>query len=142
MSDLWYHVGYISLLSAQPSIAWGPSLHVTNGFGENLSNVEGSAPSVYVANNNVVLVYQVTGALPNNLFVSYGVITQNQVIWQDQAGYANGYNPSVTLALPDSGHNILTEPLVVEAHQVDSGTGLLVYDFGALVSVAGQLQPR
>jgi hypothetical protein len=77
--------------------------------------VAGYAPSVYVAGGNVVLVYQVNGAQPNNLFVSFGQISGNQIVWQDQAGYANGYNPSATIALPNPYDN-LEGPLVVEVH--------------------------
>jgi hypothetical protein len=94
--------------------------------------VQGSLPTVSVANNLAIVVFEGTeGAL----WYSMGVVdtASSTIAWSDPIMYGNGYNPTVSLyGDGKSSYGIVSGRVVVEAHQVDPGLGNLVYSAGLL----------
>jgi hypothetical protein len=120
-STLYYHVGVLTL-GPSPSISWGPSLAV--------STTQGSAPTVSISNNVAVLVAQGSGG---TLWSSIGVVdtATSTIAWTTPSQYASGYNPTVSVY--GSGTDLLISGrALVEAHQLDNGTGPLVASVGVL----------
>lgn len=118
---LYYHVGVLTL-GPSPSISWGPSLQV--------GTAQGSVPTVSVANNVAVLVAEGSGGA---LWYSVGVVdtATSTIVWTAPAMYGSGYNPTVSV-YGDGTDLWIPGRVLVEAHQVDSSTGSLVYSAGVL----------
>jgi hypothetical protein len=121
-SALYYHVGVLAL-GPSPSISWGPSLPIGG-------TTPGFAPVVSIANNVAILVAQGSGG---TLWYSIGVvdIATSTIAWTAPSSYGNGYNPTVSV-YGDGTDLWIPGRVLVEAHQVDSGTGSLVYSVGVL----------
>ena len=121
-STLYYHVGVLTL-GPSPSISWGPSLAVS-------STTQGYAPTVSIANNVAVLVAQGSGG---TLWYSIGVVdtATSTIAWTAPSQYGSGYNPTVSV-YGDGTDLWISGRVLVEAHQVDNGTGSLVYSVGVL----------
>ena len=119
-SALYYHVGVVTL-STSPSITWGSSLQVS-------STIQGSAPTVSISNNVAVLVFQGSGG---TLLYSIGVVdpATSTVAWTEPSSYGSGYSPTVSVSGSGTG---LPQRVLVEAHQLDAGTGPLVYSVGVM----------
>jgi hypothetical protein len=124
LSALWYHVGTLTL-GASPSMSWGPALEINSGMNQ------GFAPTVSVANNLAVLVAQGSGG---TLWYAIGVVdpVASTIEWSDPIPYGTGYNPTVSVYGDGTTDFIGSGRVVVEAHQVDNGTGPLVYSAGIL----------
>jgi hypothetical protein len=120
-STLYYHVGILTL-SASPSITWGQSLQVS-------ATTQGSAPTVSISNNVAVLVFQGSGGA---LLYSTGVVdpTTSTIAWTEPVSYDSGYSPTISVSGDGTG---LPRRVLVEAHQVGTGTGSLVYSTGAMI---------
>jgi hypothetical protein len=123
-STLYYHVGVLTL-STSPTISWGPSLVVS-------ATTQGSAPSVSLAGNVAVLVFQQSDG---TLEYSIGVVdtATSSISWTTPSPYCDctGYSPAVSV-IGDGGGLLIPGRLLLEAHQVDDGTGPLVYSVGTL----------
>jgi len=124
LSALYYHVGVLTL-GPSPSISWGASLPFDS------SGVsQGYAPTVSVADNRVVLVAQGGGGA---LWYAIGVVDRatSTITWTAPIPYGSGYNPTVSVYGPQT-YSSIPGRVLVEAHQVDEGTGSLVYSVGVL----------
>ncbi len=124
LSTLYYHVGILTL-GASPSISWGPSLPFDS------SGVsQGYAPTVSIADNQVVLVAQGGGG---TLWYAIGAVNTatSTIAWTAPSTYGSGYNPTVSV-YGDGTDLWVPGRVLVEAHQVDEGTGSLVYSVGFL----------
>ncbi len=123
-SALWYHVGKLDL-GASPSLTWGPAVEFNGGA------TLGSAPTVSVANKLAVLVAQGSSGA---LWYSIGIVdtASSTIAWTDPVTYGTGYNPTVSLFGDGKTDYIGSGRVVVEAHQVDNGTGPLAYTAGVL----------
>jgi hypothetical protein len=123
-SALYYHVGVLTI-GPPPSISWGPSLPFDSS-GMSL----GSAPTVSIANNAAVLVSQGSGG---TLWYAIGAVdtATSTIAWTAPIPYGSGYNPTVSVY--GGGTDLwIRGRVLVEAHQVDAGTGSLVYSVGVL----------
>ena len=129
-SDLWYHVGQLSAGKSTPSVSL---------MGSHFTGLQGYAPSVTVAGNLVILAVQgsTSQGTGGGLLYSVGQVQVDistgeptgEISWSHLIHYDDGYNPSVSLAQwYDGGANWV----VIEAHQVDGGTGPLRYRIGVL----------
>jgi hypothetical protein len=123
-SALYYHVGVLTI-GPPPSISWGPSLPFDSS-GMSL----GSAPTVSIANNVAVLVSQGSGG---TLWYAVGAVdtATSTIAWTAPIPYGSGYNPTVSV-YGDGTDLWIRGRVLVEAHQVDAGTGSLVYSVGVL----------
>jgi hypothetical protein len=123
-SALYYHVGVLTI-GPSPSITWGPSLPFDSS-GKTL----GSVPTVSIANNVAVLVSQGSGG---TLWYSIGAVdtATSTIAWTAPISYGSGYNPTVSV-YGDGTDLWIRGRVLVEAHQVDDGTGSLVYSVGVL----------
>ena len=132
-SALWYHVGMLTL-GASPSMSWGPALEINGGL-----NI-GYAPTVSVANNLAILVAQGGGG---TLWYAIGVVdtATSTIDWTAPISYGTGYNPTVSVYGNGTQDYIGSGRIVVEAHQVDSGTGPLSYNTGVLKNGTGGSAP-
>jgi hypothetical protein len=92
---------------------------------------EGYAPTVSVANNVAVLVAQGTAG---TLWYAVGTVdpSTSTIAWTAPVFYSAGYNPTVSVYGDGKTDFIGSGRVVVEAHQVDSGTGPLAYSTGVL----------
>jgi hypothetical protein len=129
-SELWYHVGQIAAGRDTPSVVMQPA---------EKTGLQGSAPSVTVFDNVVVLAVQSSG--PDSvLSYSIGVVQVDAntgvptgIKWGPLTQYDHGYNPSVSLEVNDlSYHQQYNSWVLVEAHQAHSGTGELLYKIGTM----------
>jgi len=133
-SALYYKVGVLTL-GPSPSISWGASLEINGGLNQ------GYVPTVTVANNLAVLVAQGTSGA---LWYAIGVVdTATYTInWTDPIPYGGGgYNPTVSEFGDGTASYIGKGRVVVEAHQLDSSTGPLVYSVGVLKNGVGGSAP-
>jgi hypothetical protein len=127
-SELWYHVGQIAAGSDTASVVMQPARK---------AGLQGSAPSVTVFNNIVVLAVQSSDGV---LSYSIGVVQLDTnsgvptgIKWGHLTQYDNGYNPSVSLEVNDLSYDQeYNSWVLVEAHQGHSGTGLLLYKIGTM----------
>jgi hypothetical protein len=133
-SALWYKVGVLTQ-GPSPSISWGPTLEINGGLNQ------GYVPTVSVANNLAVLVAQgAAGAL----WYAIGAVdtATSTITWTDPIPYAGGgYNPTVSVWGDGTTSYIGKGRVVVEAHQMDSGAGPLLYSVGVLKNGAGGSAP-
>jgi hypothetical protein len=123
-SVLYYHVGVLTL-GPSPSISWGPSLPFDSS-----GMTQGYAPTVSIANNVAVLVSQGSGG---TLWYAVGAVdtAMSTIAWTAPIPYGSGYNPTVSVY--GGGTDLwIRGRVLVEAHQVDAGTGSLVYSVGVL----------
>lgn len=106
-------------------MSWGPPLEINSGMNQ------GYAPTVSVANNLAVLVAQGSGG---TLWYAIGEVdtASNTISWTDPIQYGTGYNPTVSVYGDGTTDYIGSGRIVVEAHQVDNGTGSLAYSTGVL----------
>lgn len=119
VSALWYKVGVLTL-GPSPSISWGPTLEINGGLNP------GYVPTVSVANKLAVLVAEGSGG---TLWYAVGDVdtATSTINWTEPIPYGGtGYNPTVSV-FGDGSDDISPGRAVVEAHQMDSGTGPLVY---------------
>ena len=131
-SALWYHVGTLTL-GASPSMSWGPALEMNGGMNQ------GYAPTVSVANNLAVIVAQGTGG---TLWYAIGVVdtVTSTINWTDPVPYGTGYNPTISV-FGDGTDLFIKGRVVVEAHQMDSSAGPLLYSAGVLKNGTGGTPP-
>lgn len=132
-SALYYKVGVLTV-DPSPSISWGPTTLVNMGMDV------GSMPTVSVAGNFAVLVAQ--GA-PGALWYAIGKVdlATSTIDWSDANPYGGGgYNPTVSVWETSSISDIRGR-VVVEAHQLDSLGGTLVYNTGLLKDGTGGTPP-
>jgi hypothetical protein len=133
-SALWYQVGVLTQ-GPSPSIKWGATQEINGGINQ------GSVPTVSISNNVAVLVAQGT---PGALWYAIGVVdTATYTInWTDPISYGGGgYNPTVSLWGKGLSSGVGKGRVVVEAHQMDAGTGSLVYTVGLLKNGSGGSAP-
>jgi hypothetical protein len=132
-SALWYHVGTLKL-GASPSMSWGPALEINGGMNQ------GYAPTVSVANNLAVLVAD--GTLGTLWYAIGEVDTATSTIdWTEPIPYGGtGYNPTVSV-FGDGTDLFIKGRVVVEAHQMDNGTGPLLYSTGVSKNGMGGTPP-
>jgi hypothetical protein len=133
-STLWYQVGVLTQ-GPSPSIVWGPTTMVNSGLNQ------GSVPTVSVANNFAVLVAQGT---PGALWYALGTVdtATSTINWSDPIPYAGGgFNPTVSVFGDGTTSYIGKGRVVVEAHQMDSGAGPLMYTVGLLKNGTGGSAP-
>ncbi len=132
-SALWYKVGKLTQ-GPSPSISWGPTLEINSGLNQ------GYVPTVSVADNVAVLVAQGTSGA---LWYAIGVVdtATSTITWTDPISYGGGgYNPTVSV-WGDGVSGLGKGRAVVEAHQMDSGAGPLVYNVGLLKNGTGGTAP-
>jgi hypothetical protein len=138
-SALDYTVGALAL-GHSPSITWGMTTPITESTSNGgVTPIQGSLPTVSVANNFVVLVFEGTdGAL---MYLTGAVDTTSSTItWNAPVMYDIGYNPTVSVFGDGTTTFGILEPwVVVEAHQVASGPGPLLNAGVSLVSNTGFL---
>jgi hypothetical protein len=129
-SALYYKVGVLTQGSS-PSISWGPTAEINGGLNQ------GYLPTVSVADNVAVLVAQGTAGA---LWYAIGVVDRAtySITWTDPISYGGGgYNPTVSVWGDGTTGFVGKGRVVVEAHQLDSGAGTLVYSVGILKNGAG-----
>ncbi len=132
-SALWYKVGVLTgqgMLGAAPTISWGPTTEITGNGGV----TQGLKPTVTVANNLALLVAE-SAAGDGTLWYSFGMVdtTTSTIAWSDPVTYGDGFNPTVSLYGDGiSAGGLGKGRVALEAHQVDSSPGSLVYSAGFL----------
>jgi len=135
-SALWYKVGVLTgqgKLGAAPSIIWGPT---TEMMGSNGGATQGVIPTVSVANNLAIVVYE-SSESDGVLWYSLGEVdtATSTIAWGDPIFYGFGFNPTVSIyGDGTSSYGLGAGHVVVEAHQTGTGT-----DIGALEYTAGLL---
>jgi hypothetical protein len=131
-SALSYQVGVVTA-GTPPSITWGPSTPILQSDG---AATEGNLPTVSVANNLAILVYE-SSASDGVLWYSLGNVdtATSAIAWGDPIFYGFGFNPTVSIYGDGSGfYGVGSGRVVVEAHQTGTGSdiGLLEYTAGLL----------
>jgi hypothetical protein len=137
-SNLDYTVGALAL-GHSPAITWGKTTAITESTGNGGATVQGALPTVSVANNFVVLVFEGTDGA---LMYSTGLVdtTTSTIAWNAPVMYGNGYDPTVSVFGDGTTTFGISEPwVVVEAHQVASGPAPLLNGGVSLVSNTGFL---
>lgn len=105
VSNLWYHVGTLSMSSTgTPSLSWGPSHEFDAGYAPSVSVCDGLAVEVHEGN-------------PGTLWYSMGTVSGDTISWGSSVQYDRGYMPSVALC---GGGEFASSYYLVEVHQAKS----------------------
>lgn len=131
-SALSYQVGVVTG-GTPPSITWGPSTPIVQSDG---TATQGNAPTVSVANNLAIVVYE-SSETDGELWYFLGKVdpTTSTIAWGDPISYSFGFNPTVSIfGDGTSSYGVGSGRVVVEAHQTGTGTdiGVLEYTAGLL----------